>query len=112
MRRSERLTRLPQDNFREILEKLISQVPSGHVTTYGDLAALAGNPRASRVVGGIAHYGNLDLPWHRIVNRFGGLASGFHGGRDAQEQLLAKEGIYCHHHVVNNFESIRWQPNL
>jgi len=82
------------------------------VTTYGDLAALAGHPAASRVVGGIAHFGNPDLPWHRLVNRFGGLASGFHGGREAQVQLLALEGVSCTNHIVDNFEEIRWKPNL
>ncbi len=99
-------------NFRIKVEQLIAQVPRGKVTTYGDLAALAGNPMASRVVGGIAHYGNLDLPWHRLVNRFGGLASGFHGGREVQAQLLAQEGIPCTNHIVDNFEEVRWRPNL
>jgi methylated-DNA-protein-cysteine methyltransferase-like protein len=99
-------------NFRVRVEQLIAQVPSGKVTTYGDLAALAGQPRASRVVGGIAHFGDGDLPWHRLVNRFGGLASGYQGGRRVQEQLLAQEGTTCTNHIVNDFEDIRWQPNL
>jgi len=67
---------LPSE-FRTQVEMFIAQVPAGKVTTYGDLAALAGHPYAARVVGGMAHYGNSSLPWHRLVNRFGGLASGF-----------------------------------
>lgn len=101
-----------RSDFRENIEGLIAKVPSGTVTTYGDLASLAGHPRASRIVGGIAHYGNQDLPWHRLVNRFGGLASGFHGGREVQSQLLAQEGVSCTNHIVDNFEEIRWKPNL
>lgn len=96
--------------FRMKVEQLIVNVPYGHITTYGDLAALAGNATASRAVGGIAHYGNQDLPWHRLVNRFGGLALGFHGGRDVQAQLLEQEGVYCTNYVVNNFEELRWKP--
>jgi alkylated DNA nucleotide flippase Atl1 len=46
------------------------------------------------------------------VNRFGGLASGFHGGREAQEQLLAHEGVICADYIVVNFKDIRWQPDL
>lgn len=88
------------------------QVPAGRVTTYGDLAGLAGKANASRIVGGIAHYGNPDLPWHRLVNRFGGLAAGFHGGREAQAQLLEQEGVYCENHVVQNFTELRWRPDL
>jgi methylated-DNA-protein-cysteine methyltransferase-like protein len=94
------------------IEALMAQVPYGQVTTYGDLAALAGQAAASRVVGGIAHYGNPDLPWHRLVNRFGGLASGFHGGREVQAQLLEAEGLSCTNHIVDNFEDHRWQPSL
>lgn len=90
----------------------MAQVPYGQVTTYGDLAALAGHAHASRIVGGVAHYGDSNLPWHRLVNRFGGLASGFYGGREVQAQLLAQEGITCTNHIVDNFEEHRWQPNL
>ncbi len=96
--------------FRHRIEQLMAQVPHGQVTTYGDLAGLAGQANASRIVGGIAHYGNPDLPWHRLVNRFGGLAAGFHGGREAQAQLLEQEGIHCTNHIVEGFQEIRWRP--
>jgi methylated-DNA-protein-cysteine methyltransferase-like protein len=96
-------------NFRQRVEHLMAQVPSGYVTTYGDLAGLAGQASASRIVGGIAHYGPSELPWHRLVNRFGGLASGFHGGREAQEQLLRQEGVTCTNYIVNNFTEKRWR---
>lgn len=99
-------------SFRGKIENLIVQVPTGQVTTYGDLAGLAGQANASRIVGGVAHYGNPDLPWHRLVNRFGGLASGFHGGRDAQAQLLAQEGITCTNFIVDDFKERRWQPKI
>lgn len=102
----------PPSNFKQIIESLMAQVPQGSVTTYGDLAGLAGQANASRIVGGIAHFGNQELPWHRLVNRFGGLAAGFHGGRDAQAQLLEQEGISCTNHIVDNFEAIRWRPNF
>jgi methylated-DNA-protein-cysteine methyltransferase-like protein len=97
-------------NFREVIEKLIAEVPSGQVTTYGDLAALAGSPAASRIVGGVAHYGNPDLPWHRLVNRFGGLASGYYGGRENQAAMLLAEGVTCTNLVVDKFEEVRWKP--
>ena len=90
----------------------MAQVPYGQVVTYGDLAGLAGHANASRIVGGIAHYGDPDLPWHRLVNRFGGLAAGFPGGREVQEQLLAQEGMTCTNHIVDNFKELRWQPHL
>ena len=102
----------PEVNFRAKVEELMRQVPKGKVTTYGDLAALAGQPVASRVVGGIAHFGDSELPWHRLVNRFGGLAAGFHGGREVQAQLLEQEGVTCTNHIVDNFKDIRWRPDF
>ena len=102
----------PPNNLRDGIERLMARVPKGQVTTYGDLAALAGHPNASRIVGGIAHYGNQELPWHRLVNRFGGLASGFHGGREVQAQLLSLDGVTCTNYIVDNFKELRWIPNL
>ncbi|MGB2786889.1 MAG: MGMT family protein [Candidatus Saccharimonadaceae bacterium] len=99
----------PASDFRITVEALISNVPAGYVTTYGDLAGLAGQAYAARVVGGIAHHGDPDLPWHRLVNRFGGLASGFHGGREAQKQLLDAEGVTCTDYRVDDFEAKRWK---
>lgn len=96
--------------FRQKVEGLMGQVPAGKVTTYGDLAALAGHPYAARVVGGIAHHGSESLPWHRLVNRFGGLARGYWGGPDVQKQLLESEGVTCTDYIVDNFKDIRWMP--
>lgn len=103
---------MPDSKFRHDVEVIMATVPYGRLVTYGDVAALAGHPYASRIVGGIAHYGDPELPWHRLVNRFGGLASGFPGGRDVQEQLLLAEAITCTNHIVDNFEDLRWRPSL
>lgn len=98
-------------SFKLKIEKLMAQLPDGKLTTYGDLATFAGSPYAARVVGGIAHFGNPDLPWHRLVNRFGGLAAGFPGGRESQEAMLKQDGIEVVEGIVSNFEGIRWRPN-
>ncbi len=99
-----------KSEFRQKVEELMAQVPAGKVTTYGDLAALAGHPYAARIVGGMAHYGDTTLPWHRLVNRFGGLAAGYHGGRRTQAEHLAAEGVTCTNDTVDNFEELRWRP--
>lgn len=96
------------DNIKIKIEEKISQVPEGQVTTCGDLASLAGNPNYSRVVSSIANYGDQELLWHRIVNRFGSLASGFPGGFEVQAELLANEGVNCENNIVCNFKDLRW----
>lgn len=103
---------VPDREFRDRVYELMAQVPPGQVTTYGDLAGLAGHAYAARVVGGIAHTGPAGLPWHRLVNRFGGLAAGFHGGREVQQQLLENEGVACTGFIVDDFEERRWLPKL
>jgi methylated-DNA-protein-cysteine methyltransferase-like protein len=80
-------------SFREKVESIVSRIPNGRVMTYGQLAAVCGSPRAARVVGGIAHFGDPILPWHRVVNKNGGLASGYHGGRRTQKEHLEAEGV-------------------
>lgn len=96
--------------FRKQVYAIMAELPSDKVTTYGDVAALAGHPYAARVVGGMAHFGPTDLPWHRLVNRFGGLARGFPGGPEVQEQLLLADDITCQQGIVSNFLDIRWRP--
>ncbi len=61
--------------------------------TYGQLAALCGNARAARIVGEIAHFGDPNLPWQRVVNKNGGLAAGYPGGRLSHKEHLEAEGI-------------------
>lgn len=51
----------------------LAQVPSGRVVTYGELASLAGLPRAARLVGQTLRKLPKDtrLPWHRVINAQG-----------------------------------------
>lgn len=98
------------NDFRSKIQTLMAQVPLGKVTTYGDLAAMAGSPYAARQVGGVAHYGDQQLPWHRLVNCNGGLASGYYGGKETQAAHLLAEGITCTDGVVDDFERLRWHP--
>lgn len=99
-----------QASFRTRVEAIVRQIPSGRVMTYGQLAALCGNARAARIVGGIAHFGNPELPWQRVVNRFGGLAAGYPGGRAAHAHHLESEGVSIAHERVVDFEKLLWSP--
>lgn len=82
--------------------------------TYGQLAALCGNARAARIVGGIAHFGDPELPWHRVVNKRGGFASGYPGGRTAHRLHLESEGVTVMgegHDCHVDIDTVIWQPN-
>ncbi len=96
--------------FRERVEALVAQIPRGRVMTYSQIAALCGQPRAARIVGGIAHFGNPDLPWQRVVNKQGGLASGYPGGRAGHQQVLASEDIKVLDDYRIAVEELIWWP--
>lgn len=97
--------------FREAIYEYVGMIPKGRVMTYGQLAALAGSPRAARIVGGVAHYGPEGLPWHRVVNKQGGLASGYTwGGREGQAQKLREEGVEVDENYRVDIDNLLWYP--
>lgn len=96
--------------FRERVEALVAQIPSGRVMTYGQLAALCGNARSARIVGGVAHFGDPNLPWQRVVNKEGGLASGYPGGRSGHKQVLEAEGFVVSDDYQVRVDKLLWWP--
>ncbi len=99
-------------SFAERVEALVRQIPEGRVMTYGQIAALCGNARAARIVGGIAHFGDPELPWQRVVNKSGGLAAGYPGGRAGHRQHLEAEGVaISNDERVANLGNLLWNPN-
>ena len=100
--------------FSERVYRLVAQIPKGRVMTYGQIAALCGNARAARIVGGIAHFGPPDLPWQRVVNKQGGLAAGFYGGREGHKAALEAEGVQVHGQNGTysvEVQELLWQPH-
>jgi len=80
-------------DFRERVYAVVASIPRGKVMSYGQIAALTGNPRAARIVGGVAHFGDPDLPWQRVVMKDGSLATGYPGGTDGHRAALEAEGV-------------------
>ena len=78
--------------------------------TYGQIAALCGNARAARIVGGIAHFGDQNLPWQRVVNKNGGLAAGYPGGRVGHKQVLEGEGVAVDGSYKVQLKELLWWP--
>lgn len=102
-----------EPGFRDKVNAIVAQIPYGRVMTYGQIAAMAGNARAARIVGGVAHYGDPNLPWHRVVNRNGGLAAGFPGGRKIHKILLEDENIPVNdEYFIEKFDEILWSERL
>ena len=98
-------------HFKQRVYEIVASIPKGRVMTYGDIAAVAGQASAARIVGGLAHFGPTNLPWHRVVNRFGGLASGYPGGRATHREHLETECIEVgDDYIIIGFQEKRWNP--
>jgi methylated-DNA-protein-cysteine methyltransferase-like protein len=97
-------------SFIQKIYELVAQIPAGKLMTYGQVAALCGKPRAARQVGQVAHFGPIDLPWHRVVNREGKLASGWPGGINIQKQLLEQENVVINDEFKANIKDLLWWP--
>lgn len=99
-----------EGEFAKRVNHLVAQIPEGRVMTYGQLAALCGNARAARIVGGIAHFGDPNLPWQRVVNKVGGLANGYPGGKEGHRQALVAEAVSVDERYRINIMNYLWSP--
>ena len=75
----DRMTAEEARKFGEDVLNIVAQIPHGQVTTYGDIAALAGWPSHARMVGRTLRYtpGAEKLPCYRVVNKDGRTAPGW-----------------------------------
>lgn len=81
-------------SFPQKIYRLVSRIPKGKVATYGQLAMLAGSPRASRIVGAAMYRAPAGLPCHRVLYSDGRLCCDqAFGGKEIQRQILEGEGI-------------------
>lgn len=89
---------------------VVRRIPPGRVATYGDVAALAGRPRASRAVGNIMR-GCRDrgVPAHRVIAA-GGALGGFAGNLELKKALLRAEGVLIPGRRIKDFARVRWSP--
>ena len=102
-------------NFYQRVYALARQIPRGRVATYGQLALLAGSPRASRVVGGAMRRcpPGAGVPCHRVVGKDGHLApAGTFGPLDEQRLLLEAEGVAVSPQRRVDLRKYRWDGIL
>jgi len=87
---------------------VVRRIPPGRVTTYGDVAAMAGHPRAARAVGNIMRdCRRPDVPCHRVIAA-GGRLGGYGGSEHLKRSLLVAEGVPMSGSRVRELERVRW----
>jgi O-6-methylguanine DNA methyltransferase len=98
------------DRFSRRVLSVVRRIPPGRVATYGDVAALAGRPRAARAVGNVMRgCSRPDVPCHRVIAAGGRL--GGYGSRELLKRaLLVAEGVLVAGSRVRELERVRWRP--
>lgn len=98
--------------FREQVYKITDAIPKGKVATYGQIAKLAGKPRAARAVGMCmrTNPNAPETPCHRVVASDGSL-TGYSAGEGLKTKMamLLKEGVHFTGQKVDLAAS-QWQP--
>ena len=89
---------------KKIYEKLL-KVPSGYVTTYGDLAKAINVKNGQRVVGQIMKKNPFPviIPCHRVV-KSDGTVGGYAYGTETKKYMLSKEGLKINKNKISNFK--------
>lgn len=93
--------------FRARVLAIVRRIPAGRVATYGDIAELAGQPRAARAVGNIMRECDEGVPAHRVIAA-GGRLGGYGGSEHLKRALLVAEGIAMRGSRVP-LEQYRWR---
>lgn len=92
------------NNFKNKVYQLTQSIPKGKIATYGQLARLAGRPKAARAVG-VFMKNNLDapiVPCHRVVASNGKLTGySARGGINKKKKILLDEGVSFKKDCVN-----------
>jgi O-6-methylguanine DNA methyltransferase len=95
--------------FRSRVIAAVRRIPIGRVATYGDVAAMAGRPRASRAVGNIMREcRDPATPCHRVIGANGALG-GYGGNLHVKRSLLRAEGLDVGMTRVRRFDKARWR---
>jgi O-6-methylguanine DNA methyltransferase len=102
--------RAVKDPFSHRVLSVVRRIPPGRVASYGEVAKLAGRPRAARAVGNIMKgCGRPDVPCHRVIAA-GGRLGGYGGSEALKRSLLVAEGVPVSGSRVRDLERVRWQP--
>lgn len=99
-----------QSTFFEKVYEIVKKISAGKVSTYKDIARLAGSPNASRAVG-CAMKNNPDksiIPCHRILGADGSMHGYAFGGVLVKINMLKGEGVFFRGDFVDLSKS-RWE---
>ena len=98
--------------FKDKVLDIVKKVPAGAVVSYGQVALMAGIPRAARQVGNVLHEYGDTVPWWRVINNAGRISTNCieHTALN-QKELLEKEGVKVTKSLNIAIEKYRFRPS-
>ncbi len=101
---------MPGKQLYELIYDTVRMIPPGRVATYGQIARIVGSCSAQMIGFALAALpeGN-DVPWQRVVNRFGRISPhGYGYGSLVQRDLLESEGVVFNSKDEIDIEEFGW----
>jgi methylated-DNA-protein-cysteine methyltransferase-like protein len=99
------------NNYRERVYRIVRDIPSGRVMTYGQIAEILGDGYTARTVGFVMHGSDDKTPWHRVINAQGACST---GGlvlpHDKQQRMLEAEGVCFNERSRCDLQTYLWIP--
>lgn len=108
-----------ESRFKQKIIEICKMIPHGKVVSYGQVALMAGVPKAAQAVGQVLRQledtpikSKHNLPWWRVVNNAGRVSikgTKYHNAV-TQKALLVKENIEVKKDLTFDIEEYRWRP--
>lgn len=99
--------------FKQKVYEIVRNIPKGKVVSYGQVALMAGVPRAAIQVGWVLHISNEEdkLPWWRVINNAGRISTTcLEHTANMQKEILEGEGVIVKPKLKIDIEKYRFRP--
>jgi len=98
---------LPENSFTKRVYSITASIPSGKISSYGEIARASGSPKAARAVGNLMNKNPFSpiVPCHRVVLGNGEIG-GFASGSAKKRKLLESEGITVKNGKIEDFHRL------
>jgi len=95
------------DAFCYLILEIVNEIPKGKVSSYGDIAKIAGYPKNARKVGKVLANAQMygEYPCHRVVHSDGSLVVGW----SEQATLLSLEGVQLKVNKKVDMKKYKWK---
>ncbi len=101
-----------EQTYREKVYKIVREIPSGKVMTYGQIAEILGEGYTARTIGYVMHSADSEnVPWQRVINSQGKCSTDkLLLPHNIQQKILEDEGIVFSEKGKCDLSVYRWFP--